>query len=352
MELRSLIEKMALMEENIVKPLSLVARQAFTGTVYQDAEHVGEDEAMANKILVALDNSAGAWGAVEYVAQTYGKTPEVQVTLLHILPGLPPEFWDHGHIIASPAEKKSLRRLVHNWDADQEKEWQGLMHKARARLEQAGIPRDAITGKFKPKDYDVAEDILDEAEAGGFDTIVMGRRGLGRAKALLLGSVTNKVAQKARDCVVTIVSNLKRIQKILFPIDLDADYQTIIPLAKDLAARHHASLLLLYVAPPVTMFPSFYVNIQMATFEAELQVTARERMVTLVREFFPDFPRLTTRVELGYPADQILKIAEQEEIDLIIMGTHGRRGLERAVFGSVAFKVVQAANCTIVTVHP
>jgi nucleotide-binding universal stress UspA family protein len=307
---------------------------------------------MANKVLIALDNSEGAWGAVEYVAQTFATTPGTQVTLLHILPGLPPQFWDHGHIIASPAEKKSLQRLENNWEAEQEKQWQSLMHKARGRLQQVGIPKAAITDKFKPKDYDVAEDILDEAEEGGFDTIVMGRRGLGKAKALLLGSVTNKVAQKAKGCAVTIVSNLKQIQKILFPIDLDSDYQTIIPLVKDLAARHNASLLLLYVAPPVTMFPSFYVNIQMAHIEAELQVTARERMTALVRDFFPDFPKLTTRVELGYPADQILKIAEQEEIDLIIMGTHGRRGIERAIFGSVAFKVVQEANCTIVTIHP
>jgi nucleotide-binding universal stress UspA family protein len=307
---------------------------------------------MASKILIALDNSEGAWGAVEYVAQAFGKNQTVQVNLLHILPGLPPEFWDHGHIIASPAEKKFLQRLVDNWEKEQEKQWQSLMHKARVRLQQAGIPEEAITGRFKPKDFDVAEDILEEAAAGGFDTVVMGRRGLGRARALLLGSVTNKVAQEAKGFAVTIVSNLRQIQKILFPLDLDADYQAITPLAHDLAARHDASLLLLYVAPPVTLFPSFYVNIHMENFEAEIQVTARDRLTTVVKDFFPDFPKLTTRVELGYPADKILQIAEQEEIDLIIMGTRGRRGIERAFFGSVAFKVLQAAPCTIVTLHP
>jgi hypothetical protein len=46
--------------------------------------------------------------------------------------------------------------------------------KAHDRLRQAGIPQKALTDKFKPKQYDVAEDILDEAEIGGFDTIVMG----------------------------------------------------------------------------------------------------------------------------------------------------------------------------------
>ena len=67
------------------------------------------------------------------------------------------------------------------------------------------MPKDAVVNKFKPKDYDVAEDILREAEDGGFDTVVMGRRGLGMAKTLLLGSVTHKVVQNAKGCAVIIV---------------------------------------------------------------------------------------------------------------------------------------------------
>ena len=166
---------------------------------------MGKGVAMANKMLIALDCSEGAWGAVEYVAKTFGKTPGVGVTLLHILPSLPPAFWDHGHIVVSDKEKKSLQRLVANWEAGQEKQWQSLVKKAHSRLNQAGIPKDAVTNKFKPKGYDVAEDILNEAETGGFDTIVMGRRGLGMAKTLLLGSVTSKVVQKAKGCAVTTV---------------------------------------------------------------------------------------------------------------------------------------------------
>ncbi len=307
---------------------------------------------MANKILIALDSSEGAWGAVEYVANAFKKTPGVQVTLLHILPGLPPGFWDHGHIIADDKEKKSLQRLVANWEEEQEKQWQSLMKKAHGRLKQAGIPQDAVTDKFKPKYYDVAEDILDEAETGGFDTIVMGRRGLGIARALLLGSITNKVVQKAKGCAVTIVSNLKQIQKILFPIDLDSDYKAIIPLVQDLASKFNATIFLLYVAPPVTSFPSFYVNINIASFEAQVRLSARKQMAAIVKDFFTEFPKLQNRVEFGHPAEKILEVVEHEEIDMIIMGAHGRQGIEPAIFGSVAFKVVQSALCTVVTIHP
>src|SRR5665647_1606932 len=159
---------------------------------------------MAHKVLIALDSSQGAWGAVEYVAEAFGKTPGVQITLLHVLSGLPPAFWDDGHILEAK-EKESRQRLVTNWQQEQEKKWQGLVKKAHERLTKAGVAKEAVINDFKPKDYDVAEDILTATAAGNFYTIVMGRRGLGLAKTLLLGSVTNKVVQNAKGCAVIIV---------------------------------------------------------------------------------------------------------------------------------------------------
>lgn len=159
---------------------------------------------MAHKLIIALDSSAGAWRAVEYVADMFGKCPGVGVTLLHILSGLPPALWDDGHILGDQ-ERESRQRLVQSWQVEQEKQWQGLVKKAHDRLTGAGIPGEAVTNNFKPRYYDVAEDILNEAESGGYDTVVMGRRGLGKAKALLLGSVTNKVVQTAKGCAIIVV---------------------------------------------------------------------------------------------------------------------------------------------------
>jgi nucleotide-binding universal stress UspA family protein len=157
---------------------------------------------MAGKLLVALDSSEGAWRGVEYVAQTFGRTPDVEVTLLHILAGLPPAFWDDGHIL-SEKERESRQRLIDSWQADQEKKWQDLVDRAKSLLTGAGIT--TVVSKFKPKYYDVAEDIVNEAVEGGFSTIIMGRRGLGAAKALILGSVTTKVVHNSRGPAVIIV---------------------------------------------------------------------------------------------------------------------------------------------------
>ena len=157
---------------------------------------------MAKKLVIALDKSAGAWNAVEYVAQVFSQTPSLEITLLHILSGLPPAFWDDGHIL-DDQERQSRQRLVASWQADQEKQWHGLVLKATDRLKKAGLT--SVHSKFLPGHFDVAEDIVTEAAAMEAKTIVMGRRGLGAATSLLLGSVTNKVVQNSQGRAVIVV---------------------------------------------------------------------------------------------------------------------------------------------------
>ncbi len=157
------------------------------------------------KLLIALDSSKGAWSAVEYVAKTFGNTPGVQVTLFHVLSGLPPAFWDDGHILEEK-ERDSRQRLVAAWQQDQEEQWRDLVHKAHLHLSAAGLDPKKVHHQFKPKYFDVAEDILEEAQTGAYDTVVLGRRGLGLARSLLLGSITRKVVDNANGCAVTVVA--------------------------------------------------------------------------------------------------------------------------------------------------
>ena len=168
------------------------------------APNFTEKEAVMAKILIALDKSDGAWRAVEYVAKTFGKTPGVEVTLLHVLSGLPPAFWDDGHILEKK-EREARQRLVSGWEREQEESWKDLVRKAHQHLTGAGLAKEAVANKFKPRYFDVAEDIINEAETEGCDTVVMGRRGIGTAKSLLLGSITRKVVDGAKGFAVTIV---------------------------------------------------------------------------------------------------------------------------------------------------
>ncbi len=156
------------------------------------------------KVLVPIDASEGAMAAVDYVARTFGRTPDVHITLLHILPGLPTAFWDDGHIL-DEEERENRQRLVNIWENKQEKNWADVFKKAQKRLQEGGVSREAIKTEFKPMDFNVADDILNEVEAGRYGTVVLGRRGQTGLNKILLGSVAARIVHYAKNCAVTIV---------------------------------------------------------------------------------------------------------------------------------------------------
>jgi nucleotide-binding universal stress UspA family protein len=159
---------------------------------------------MSVKILVALDDSEGALAAVDYVARTFGRTPDIHITLLHILPGLPAALWDDGHIL-NEEERENRQRQINIWKERQEKNWRDVFNVARKRLEAGGVPPNEIKTEFIPVEFDVADEILNFAEKGRYGTIVVGRRGLTGTKKILLGSISSKIVHYAKDRAVTVV---------------------------------------------------------------------------------------------------------------------------------------------------
>lgn len=146
---------------------------------------------------------------------------------------------------------------------------------------------------------------------------------------------------------------MKKVQKILFPIDFASHFETLVPWVATFAEKFGATVYVLFVTQDLSNFSTFFVphaNIQ--SFQEEAVNSAKKKMVAAAQEFFKGFSKLETRVDVGSPAAKILELADKEKIDLIIMGVHGRKGIDRAIFGSVADKVVQSAPCPVLTIRP
>lgn len=132
-----------------------------------------------------------------------------------------------------------------------------------------------------------------------------------------------------------------KITRILVPVDFSPFSMVALETACDLARRFEAPLDLLTVVEPLPPTANLVLT---GTFE-QLGQQSREALANLV---VPD-PTLTVRrtVRIGYPAQVITDYAEQEGIDLIVIGTQGRTGLSHLLMGSVAERVVRTARCPV-----
>ena len=142
--------------------------------------------------------------------------------------------------------------------------------------------------------------------------------------------------------------------RILVPVDLMEGSQAIVDYALKLARPFNASIEVLHAwEPPQYVAPDLLVaapgwNPQ--PLEKVALETARESL----RKFVADIhgaSTVTQRLEVGEPASATLRVAESGAFDLIVMGTHGRRGLPRLLMGSVAHKVISRAHCPVLTVR-
>jgi nucleotide-binding universal stress UspA family protein len=155
-----------------------------------------------NKILIALDDSKNAMKAVEYAANQFGRTNDIEISLVHVLPNLPAIFWDEGHIL-SEDEKRERQKVVDKWLVSQKAKMEPLFDKAMGLFAAKGFLPSNIRSKFLSDSTDTADSILEEAKDGSYQTIVMGRSH--HSPKHVLGTVAGKIASHASGMVVTIV---------------------------------------------------------------------------------------------------------------------------------------------------
>lgn len=145
-----------------------------------------------------------------------------------------------------------------------------------------------------------------------------------------------------------------RYQKILVPIDGSGWSQRAIPHAVDLARLHRAELVLLHVfVPPAPEFvPELALAGQQDQFD-KLRQQAKDYVASLVRELQTENVNVTGEVLEGFDVPGLIAdFARQEHIDLIVMSTHGRSGIARLIFGSVAKGVIDHCKVPTLLIHP
>ena len=196
--------------------------------------------------------------------------------------------------------------------------------------------------------------ILTFAEESATDLIVIGTHGRRGLRRMLLGSVAEEVVRLATSPVLTVPAHTETqlpFKSILVPVDFSEHSRETLRAARDLARRHDAKLTLLHVVED-HLPPSFYTG---SVFSAQREETklvekARKELAQLASDvgggegLEHDF-----RAESGHAADRIAEFVEANDVDLVMMATHGRTGLTRFALGSVAEKVLRTVRCPMLT---
>ena len=145
---------------------------------------------------------------------------------------------------------------------------------------------------------------------------------------------------------------MHKFKKIFCAVDLTEHSVVVADYAATLAKLFESEVMVLYVAPTLSQYVGFHVPpSSIETFVGEIVTGAEQAMIDFVAANFSGV-KATGKVVTGYAAEKIVALAAEFNTDLIVMGTQGRVGFDRLVFGSVAERVLKSTSTPIMTIRP
>jgi nucleotide-binding universal stress UspA family protein len=293
------------------------------------------------RILCPIDFSEFSDHALSF-AVALARAPRAEITALHVFAWMPPGEDLPEYVEAPVLRPEDKRRLL------------GDLVRFTDRASAAGVRVDAVLREGRP-----AAEILEKARAWPADLIVIGTHGRSGYERMMLGSVTEKVLRKAPCPVLTVTrsANPPRgdaapFARILCPIDFSKPSLRALEQALSFSGPKAASLLVLYVLdslPEEEILEN--VPFSVPEYRRYLRHDAEQRLRAVV----PDEVRKRCVVEevvaLGSPHREIVRIAQERQVDLIAMGVQGRGAVDLAFFGSTTNHVVREAHCPVLTLR-
>ncbi len=294
--------------------------------------------ATITKLLLATDFSEWARRAEDYACSLASSwhIPLTVMTVLEFPPGLNPDY---------PVNQQYLAYRM--------SEASGQLSDFKVHAARRGIAVATRMATGIP-----SEEVNTAALAEGSELIVMGTRGKTGLAHVLLGSTAERVIRTA-PCPVLAVHMEKdaasiehagiHLDRILVPIDFSDCSLDALEYAAVVARQAKASVDLLHVLEPVSYGLDF--TLSHADERKHRRETLTKRLEDLSDALSAAGVAVRSHVRGGLPADSILDDARSLPSDLIVMGTHGRRGLSHVMAGSVAEGVLRRARCPVLAVR-
>ena len=299
---------------------------------------------MQKKILVAIDDSTPSRQAAEYAGRMRALIPDLGFTLFHVQPPV-------SQFLMEEAQRSARAQAELNAIADRNAEAsRALLARYREVLGRAGAAEAAVELATMPRQQGLAKDILDYAQNGLFDAILVGRRGISPVQQMFMGSVSAHLIQNSPVIPVWLVDGDVHPTRVMAAVDgSESALRAVDHLAFMLSGNPDARVGFFHVAPRL----KDYCEID---FDADrgggLQTLISQGNQRCMEDFFgaamaklrgagfrDDQVETRTAATLVGVSETILEAARDGGFGTIVMG---RRGLSRSFFGGkVSYTVSQ-----------
>ena len=305
------------------------------------------ERVMYRHMLVPLDGSELAEAVFPYAGEIAASLKLDRLTLLHVIP---------------PEEKNLV--VLHQGYIERAAETVGNLCRDSQRTKGGAACAEKVQSRGVLATGHPAEEILRYAEDNDVDIILMATHGRTGVQRWTMGSIADKVLRASKVPVwliraglpPEIVNDYLPTRKILVPLDGSELAASVLPYAEAVARQSDAGLIeitLLAVCDP-TLPATYYAP---APYSWDDQVKGCKRQhgqyLTEIEKRLRDSGLdVRSEVLIGKPAETIVEYVGEKRLNLIVMSTHGRSGLGRWVFGSVAEKVLNGVTTPILLVRP
>lgn len=196
----------------------------------------------------------------------------------------------------------------------------------------------------------VANEIIAESR-NDYDLVIVGSRGLGKVKRTFLGSVSNKVVNQAANSTLVVKNYHKDgFSKILVPLDGSRNSKRALYKATKIAENFSSELLIISVVKEI--------EDSIFTFDKEREKILQEENIKKSKKILADALesidsskfKVSTELIIGSVGESIIEKAEEDEYNLIVMGSRGQNSISRAFMGSVSNEVMHSTRKSVLIV--
>lgn len=292
------------------------------------------------KVLLAFDGSEHAFHAINYVSKI---TPfhKMKIVLFNVFSSIPEAYLD----LAKDPQFSQSAQKVKAWEMQQKKEIQKSMDKAKQNLLRSGFSTDAVSIIIHNRKEGIARDIVKEAQ-NGYNAVIIGRRGTGTYKEIIVGSVAKKIVEKVAFLPVLMIGELPPDDKFLVAIDSSENALQAVDYVAQILGGFDFKINLFHA---IRGDQSVHSGIAHLFFPKESLEDAEAGAIAVfdkakhrLEEAGFTSDQINTKLVSGVPsrAEAIVKEAREGDYGTIVLGRRGLSKVQEFLLGRVSNKVI------------